>query len=388
MFGDAATRLMDQIRSAAADKQRLLIQGHSSKRSWMAPARGDDVLDLTAHQGILQYQPEELVLTARAGTPIIEIEQTLAAQRQMLASEPPCLAGNPARSGTLGGAVASGLSGPGRPWLGAVRDGVLGVELINGKGEYLRFGGQVMKNVAGYDVSRLQAGAWGCLGVMSVISMRVQPWPETQCTLSAAMTAQAATALCAELGRRNLPITGSCWYLGVLYLRLAGNDSGVAAGIAALAAMGLARTEAVPSLWQQLKNHEHRFFYRNENPHGDAGEGENRSGDADATRGSTLWRVITPPAAPQPEFLANPDQDLLMLWGGGLRWLYHHDAQAVKHYSQQVGGWCWALGDSIPVDPVSRRIMDQLGLAFDPDGVFAHPLDLGSTATPAQGGRG
>jgi hypothetical protein len=152
--------------------------------------------------------------------------------------------------------------------------------------------------------------------------------------------------------------------------------------------MGLAKTEAVPSLWQQLKNHEHRFFYRNENPQGDAGDGESRSGDAQATREAMLWRVITPPAAPQPEFLANPDQDLLMLWGGGLRWLYHHDAQAVKDYSQQVGGWCWALGDSIPVDPISKRIMGQLGLAFDPDGVFAHPLDLGSKAAPAQGGRG
>ena len=380
MAFDAASDLIDQIKAAGQRNQKLLIQGHSSKRGWLASSRGDDVLDLTSHQGVLQYQPEELVITARAGTPLGVIEETLAERGQMLASEPPCLAANTSRSGTLGGAVASGLSGPGRPWLGAIRDAVLGVELINGAGEYLRFGGQVMKNVAGYDVSRLQAGAWGCLGVMSVISLRVQPVTEQEWTLSGAMAAEAAIDLCADLGRRNLPITASCWYLGVLYLRLSGNASGVTAACESLSAVGLNRTDAVPDLWRQLKNHEHRFFHR-ENAFKD-------DSTSDTVVGSRpkLWRVVAPPAAPVPSFLTTPERDLLTLWSGGLRWFYHDEADAVLDYSRAVGGWCWALGEAMPLEAAHQQIIQHLMAAFDPHGVFANPLGLGPKAASTFGG--
>jgi glycolate oxidase FAD binding subunit len=366
---DATPHFIEQIQAAGQHSQKLLIQGHSSKRGWLASSRGDDVLDLTSHQGVLQYQPEELVITARAGTHLALIEETLNERGQMLASEPPCLAASTSRSGTLGGAVASGLSGPGRPWLGAVRDAVLGVELINGTGEYLRFGGQVMKNVAGYDVSRLQSGAWGCLGVMSVISLRVQPLTEQECTLSGAMTADDAIDLCAELGRRNLPITGNCWYLGVLYLRLSGNASGVSAACASLSAVGLNRTDAVPELWRQLKNHEHRFFHRDKGTAGSTAE-------SSFSEQAKLWRLITPPTAPLPGFLTTPERDLLSMWSGGLRWLYHDDGEAVRAYSDRVGGWCWALGDAMPLDPAQQQIIEHLMAAFDPHGVFANPLGL------------
>ena len=206
MSTDHSAGFIEQIKAAAAHQQRLQIKGHGSKAEWLPLASGDDLLELSSHNGILQYEPEELVLTARSGTSLADIDAVLGERQQMIACEPPqLLPGNVSQvngndalgSGTLGGAVACGLSGPGRPWLGAIRDAVLGVELINGEGEYLKFGGKVMKNVAGYDVSRLQAGAWGALGIMSVISLRVQPCFALERTLRAEMSAPRALALCA-----------------------------------------------------------------------------------------------------------------------------------------------------------------------------------------------
>ena len=366
---DCSQSFIEQIKTASVDQKKLTIQGHGSKANWQPPARSDDVLALSDHAGILQYEPEELVLTARAGTTLAEINAVLTERQQMIASEPPQLshdivnyyAGTDTDSGTLGGAVACGLSGPGRPWLGAIRDAVLGVELINGDGEYLKFGGQVMKNVAGYDVSRLQAGAWGALGVMSVISLRVQPCFANEQTLHGEMSACQALALCAKLGVRNLPITGTAWIGGQLHIRLAGNDSGVAAASSALAEFGLQGHAGNPDLWRQLRDQGHEFFQKQPTRQRNA---------------QTLWRLVTPPAAVMPDFLSNLNQDALVLWGGGLRWVYHDDAQAVADYSRQVGGWYWAVGETMPIDPMQRQIMAQLASAFDPNGVFACPLDL------------
>ena len=320
------------IKDALLQKTPLKISGYGTKAGLGGQVQASDELSLAGHKGITDYQPEELVITARGGTPLTVIEAALAEQGQMLASEPPCFGANPTRSGTLGGAVASGLSGPGRPWLGAVRDAVLGVELINGTGEYLRFGGQVMKNVAGYDVSRLQAGAWGCLGLLSVLSLRVQPRTELERTMSAALDAAAAIQLCAELGRRNLPISGSCWYAGLLYLRLSGNASGVASACQSLAAAGFTDNDAATELWHQVNSHQHAFFHRAP-PQTQGGDFRGRQKEA------KLWRIVTPPAASMPNFLASPEQNLLVMWSGGLRWLYHDDAQAVREYIKAVGGW-------------------------------------------------
>jgi glycolate oxidase FAD binding subunit len=354
--------LIEQIKSANETQQRLAIQGHASKSSWLPVSSSDGVLALDEHSGILQYEPEELVITARSGTSLAEINAVLAKRQQQLSCEPPQLgAGDGTRgSGTLGGAVACGLSGPGRPWLGAVRDAVLGVELINGAGEYLKFGGQVMKNVAGYDVSRLQSGAWGALGVMSVISLRVQPTVAEECTVGASLSVDQSLSLCAQLGQRNLPITASYWQGGDFCLRLAGNQSGVAAACQALADRGLHQRQAEPQLWQQLKDHEHPFFQR---PNSDSSS-------------HRLWRVVTPLAATMPDFLTDPDKDALIMWGGGLRWMYHDDAAQVGEYSKAVGGWCWAIGESMPIAAMQRQIMSQLAKAFDPRGVFASPLGI------------
>ena len=362
MSADQNRLLIEQIRTAGENQRRLTIQGHASKSSWLPAASSDIVLALGEHSGILQYEPEELVITARGGTSLSEINAVLAEHQQQLSCEPPQLAGD---NGTLGGAVACGLSGPGRPWLGAIRDAVLGVELINGVGEYLKFGGQVMKNVAGYDVSRLQSGGWGSLGVMSVVSLRVQPAFAEECTVGASLSVDQSLSLCAQLGQRNLPITASCWHGGEFCLRLAGNQSGVAAACLALANQGLHQRQSGTGLWQQLRDHQHPFFTQS-----DTEAGPRR-----------LWRVVTPPASPMPDFLTNPNDDALVMWGGGLRWLYHDDGAAVHAYSKAVGGWCWAIGESIPIDRMQAQIMGQLVKAFDPRGVFASPLGLAAGDT-------
>ncbi len=369
MAGDSSALFIEQIQAASAAQQRLLINGHNSKRQWLPAAAAVSSLCTAEHSGILQYEPAELVVTARAGTSLAEIDAALREQQQMLACEPPRFFASDVGTfgATLGGAVACGFSGPGRPWLGALRDAILGVELINGLGEYLKFGGQVMKNVAGYDVSRLQAGAWGALGVMSVISLRVQPCFAAQVTVSGELTAAAALDLCAQLGQRNLPITGSCWHAGGLALRLQGNESGVAAACAALAEFGLMPMPADDEYWQRLQHYQHDFFLPSMQASTDTrAHGSRRK----------LWRVVTPLAAPMPDFGAPSAADALVMWGGGLRWFYQDDAAAVMAYAKAVGGWCWAIGDAMPIDPMQAQIMHQLANAFDPKGVFATPLSF------------
>ena len=327
MAGDSSALFIEQIQAASAAQQRLLINGHNSKRQWLPAAAADSSLCTAEHSGILQYEPAELVVTARAGTSLAEIDAALREQQQMLACEPPRFFASDVGTfgATLGGAVACGFSGPGRPWLGALRDAILGVELINGLGEYLKFGGQVMKNVAGYDVSRLQAGAWGALGVMSVISLRVQP----------------------------------C-FAGGLALRLQGNESGVAAACAALAEFGLMPMPADDEYWQRLQHYQHDFFLPSMQASTDTrAHGSRRK----------LWRVVTPLAAPMPDFGAPSAADALVMWGGGLRWFYQDDAAAVMAYAK-------AVGDAMPIDPMQAQIMHQLANAFDPKGVFATPLSF------------
>ena len=161
----------ERIREAGARKTPLRIRAGGSKDFYGRTLSGE-VLDVSSYKGIVAYEPKELVLTVRAGTPLEEVESALAGERQMLPFEPPHFGG-----GTIGGAVACGLSGPRRPYAGAVRDFVLGTRIVNGKGEDLSFGGRVIKNVAGYDVSRLMVGSLGTLGVITEISFKVLPAP-------------------------------------------------------------------------------------------------------------------------------------------------------------------------------------------------------------------
>ncbi|HSN19471.1 MAG TPA: glycolate oxidase subunit GlcE, partial [Usitatibacter sp.] len=184
------TELCERVRSAASARRALRIRGGGTKDFYGGAPRGDEIVETAAHSGIVAYEPKELVLTVRAGTPLEEVERALAAERQMLPFEPPRFAAGPGLppsasvgGATIGGAVASGLSGPRRPYAGAVRDFVLGTRIVNGRGEALAFGGRVIKNVAGYDVSRLMAGALGTLGVITEVSFKVLPKPAAETTL-------------------------------------------------------------------------------------------------------------------------------------------------------------------------------------------------------------
>jgi len=372
MAADLSAQIISSVKDAHASEQSLVISGQGSKSAWLPDAviGAGGSLDVTGHSGIQAYQPEELVNTARAGTSLEEINAVLAAEGQMLACDPPRFQPTQAdgvvgdnAGGTLGGVVATGLSGPGRPWSGAVRDAILGVELVNGKGEYLKFGGQVMKNVAGYDVSRLQAGAWGNLGVLASISIRVHPVWQDQCTLVFQMSAEQAQQKCLRLAQQNLPLQGSCWQDGVLSLRLGGHASGVAG--AKLALSGEVLQGGIDlEYWANLRDHKADFFQQQLS--------------SQMPGAKKIWRLVVPSAAPLPGSWLNAD-DLLIEWGGGLRWLRHDDDAAVVAYAKSVGGWCWAKGELMPIDPVQGRYMSELKRAFDPKNIFLSPMALKQT---------
>jgi glycolate oxidase FAD binding subunit len=372
MAADLSAQIISSVKDAHASEQSLVISGQGSKSAWLPDAviGAGGSLDVTGHSGIQAYQPEELVITARAGTSLIEINAVLAAEGQMLACDPPRFQPTQAdgvvgdnAGGTLGGVVATGLSGPGRPWSGAVRDAILGVELVNGKGEYLKFGGQVMKNVAGYDVSRLQAGAWGNLGVLASISIRVHPVWQDQCTLVFQMSAEQAQQKCLRLAQKNLPLQGSCWQDGVLSLRLGGHASGAAG--AKLALSGEVLQGGIDlEYWANLRDHKADFFQQQLS--------------SQMPGAKKIWRLVVPSAAPLPGSWLNAD-DLLIEWGGGLRWLRHDDDAAVVAYAKSVGGWCWAKGELMPIDPVQGRYMGELKRAFDPKNIFLSPMALKQT---------
>ena len=228
--------LAEQIRQAIATRTPLCIRGGGSKAFYGRACFGE-ALNLAGYAGDIRYEPSELVLTARAGTRLAEIEALLAANGQMLPFEPPSfplpLRGRK-QSATLGGMVAAGLSGPRRPWGGSVRDAVLGVKLLNGRGEVLRLGGQVMKNVAGYDLSRLMVGALGTLGVLLEVSVKVLPRPAVETTLAFELDASVAAARQIQWGRMPLPVSATMYHAGRLYVRLCGSAQGVAAARAVL----------------------------------------------------------------------------------------------------------------------------------------------------------
>ncbi len=348
---DSGQRIVEAVKSARASGQRLVTRGLGSKRRWLAEASGE-FLETLEHTGIVAYDPAELVVTARAGTPLRELAAELAQADQALAFEPPQFFA----SGTVGGMVSAGLSGPSRPWCGSTRDAVLGVEIVNGLGEQLTFGGQVMKNVAGYDVSRLMAGACGALGVVLQVSLRVQPEREHVATLRFELDAQQANDKCRRLAGSYLPLTGTWWTDGCLYLRLAGTEAGV---LSAQRSLGGDRIDP-GRMWEDIRDHSADFFK------------PDTRGVPD-TKQQRLWRVIVPPAAPLPRL---PVSDLAVEWGGGQRWLWHDAANEVNGYARAHQGWAHALGEGCVLDAIELRYMNAIKRAFDPDGVFASPLAL------------
>lgn len=250
---DDSQRLIDSVIQAVASKKSISIIGHGSKAHYARSSEGD-ALQSADHVGIVAYQPEELVISARAGTPLADIEATLDEKNQMLACDPPQFLGK----GTIGGAVASGLCGPGRPWYGNLRDAVLGIEMVNGRGERLTFGGSVMKNVAGFDVSRLMVGSLGIFGVILSVNLRVHPKPEVERTIALDIDWDDAWQILGDTIAKPSAVTATCYWSDTLYLRLSGNRASV---MEACAKFPNAE-ELENDLWVRLRDHSHPFFRR------------------------------------------------------------------------------------------------------------------------------
>ncbi len=338
--------LMDAVNKANTDRAPLAITGGNTKFFYGRETIGQP-LGLSAYRGIVAYEPTELVITARAGTPLIEIEKALQQQGQMLGFEPPKFG----PQATLGGAIACGLSGPRRPYAGAARDFVLGVKCLNGRGEILKFGGQVMKNVAGFDISRLMVGALGTLGVILEVSLKVLPKPEVELTLQQQTTPkQAITTMNAWAGRP-LPVSAACFDGGSLYVRLSGNGSAVRAGQALVGGDEVAQGE---QFWRELREHESSFFTQ--------------------APSLPLWRLSVPQATPP---LVAPGTWLID-WGGGQRWLRTDlPAERVRATAKGCGGHATLFrgGDRrgevfSPLPPPLEQLHRRLKKAFDPNGIF------------------
>ncbi len=335
----------DRIAAATASGQPLRIRGNGTK-DWYGQSLDGEVLETTAYSGIVSYDPTELVITARAGTSLREIGAALADKKQMLAFEPPRFDG----LATIGGIVASGLSGPRRQAVGSVRDFVLGSVLMDGKGEVLHFGGQVMKNVAGYDVSRLLTGSLGTLGLILEVSLKVLPRPFAQHSLQFDMGEQEALHQLNVWGGQPLPISASCWFDGKLSVRLSGAQAAVDAAIAKMGGIALPDAD---TFWDSLREQQHAFF-------------------ADTTAG--LWRVSVPTVASP---LQLPGSQLIE-WGGAQRWLKSTaDAVAIRAAATTAGGHATlyrggdkAVGVFQPLAPAVARIHRNLKNAFDPAGIF------------------
>ena len=335
----------ERIASASSSGTALRIRGNGTK-DWYGQELNGDVLDTTAYSGIVSYDPTELVITARAGTTLREIGAALAEKKQMLAFEPPRFDG----LATIGGIVASGLSGPRRQAVGSVRDFVLGSVLMDGKGDVLHFGGQVMKNVAGYDVSRLLAGSLGTLGLILEVSMKVLPRPFAQHSLQFAMNEQDALHQLNVWGGQPLPISASCWVDGKLYVRLSGAQAAVDA---AIAKMGGAELPDADRFWDSLREQTDAFF-------------------ADAPQG--LWRVSVPTVAAP---LQLPGEQMIE-WGGAQRLLKTGaDAATIRAVAAAAGGHATlykggdkSVGVFQPLAPAVARIHRNLKNAFDPAGIF------------------
>jgi len=351
------TELCDQVLTARAGHKPLFVTGGRSKSFYgnhrvLTPQDGHCLLDMTAYRGIVNYQPSELVVTVRAGTPLAELETELAANGQMLGFEPPHFG----PTATVGGCVAAGLSGPRRATAGAVRDFVLGTRLLDCHGRMLAFGGEVMKNVAGYDVSRLLAGSLGIFGAILEVSLKVLPRPLEELTLLLEATQAEALQAYARWRVQPMPISATCWVPGEgpsgrLAVRLSGAPAAIASARAQIGGEALDDAEA---WWRSLREQTHTFF----------------------DPAQPLWRVAVPPTTAT--FGPGP---MLLEWGGGQRWYSGQtDAQALREQAARAGGHATlfrtadgaAPADGVfhPLAPGVAALTRRLKQELDPAGLF------------------
>lgn len=339
--GDLTAALAEAVRAATAEARPLRIVGGDTK-PWYGHAVAGEALALTGHRGVLSYEPSELVITARAGTPVLEIEAVLAAEGQMLAFEPPVFGA----ASTLGGMVAAGLAGPRRPFAGAVRDFVLGVTVLDGRGRTLRFGGTVFKNVAGFDAFRLMTGALGCLGVILDVSLRVTPRPRAEQTLTFVLSRSDARSRLTGWMRRPLPLSGACHDGEKLHLRLAGPEAAVKA-----AARELGGEDKDAILWAQIRDMKRGLL-----------------------ASPRLWRLSVPRTATFEGLAGQGFHD----WAGAQRWLVTDETGDIVRAAAKAAGGHASLfrgarpGETVftPLAPPLLALHRRLKAAFDPAGVL------------------
>lgn len=340
---DLSDDLRQQVRQAATTGTALRIVGNDSKAFYGGDCQATTRLHLAGHRGIIDYEPSELVVTARSGTTLNNITSLLAQHRQMLAFEPPGFG----EHATLGGTLACGFSGPRRPFVGSARDFMLGCKIINGDGEVLNFGGRVMKNVAGFDVSRLMVGALGSLGVLLEVSLRVLSIPESELTLAYTLSAGEALTKMNALSARPWPLSALAYDGERLRVRLSGAQASVQAAARQLGGDIDVQGE---SFWQDLREQRLAYFQQPGN----------------------LWRISVAPAS-APLALSG---DWFLDWGGALRWLKTEEsAEAIHAAAAKGGGYAVCFrGDNktdwIRLDPALMALQQKIRVAFDPLKLF------------------
>lgn len=339
-----------QIKAAAAKGAKLVIRGGGSK-AFCSPAATGDIIDTRAHAGIVEYEPNELVIVVRCGTAIAEIEKAMADAGQMLAFEPPHFG----EQATIGGMVATGLSGPRRPYAGALRDFVLGCKVLDGKGDHLSFGGNVMKNVAGFDVSRLLTGSFGTLGVITEAAFKCLPLPKAQQTRVFEIDAQTAVERMNRWYAEANPISATTWVGGKLFVRLAGAEPAVRSAVSNLGGESLANDV---DWWRDWREQRHAFF---------------------ATEASPLIRVACKSTAPWGDF-ANSIDNQAMDWGGAQRWVRSSSIAlpAIREWARAQGGHASVFRGAASNDersqvlqPALADVQAKIKASFDPYNIFS-----------------
>ena len=347
-----------QVREAQANATPLRIRGAGTKDFYGTGV--GEVLDTRTHAGVIDYEPTELVVTVRTGTPWAELERVLNERQQCLPFEPPFVA----QGATVGGVINAGLTGAARVYVGGIRDYVLGAHLLNAQGDVLKFGGQVMKNVAGYDVSRLLVGSMGTLGVMTQVSLKVLPQPKAMQTLHVVCDFQTAQVLCRRFLVKPIAVTGSAWCNGVLTVRLAGMAAAVSAGVTMLddwarelIGGAFIQMDAVQAaaFWGMLQEQDH--------PHFSAAPSDEHA----------LWRTVLPSAVDG--LTVHADTGLAM-WGGMLRWLWAAEDLTASFKAAGGHATCYRRAVSGREHMGSSALLNEQALQtavkaqFDPQQIF------------------
>ncbi len=333
---DDSERLIDAVQVARTRGEGIRLQGHGSKNFLSTPnlrRTQGNILSTLDHTGVINYSPDELVMTVRAGTTLSEIEDLLNEEEQIFPADPPCYGGQ----GTIGGAIAAGISGPGRPWLGAVRDAILGIEIVNGLGERLNFGGQVMKNVAGYDISRLMVGAYGTMGIILSVSLKVLPRPQCVRTLRKEMPVEKLQEFMARFFREPLPLSATYYEPDMLWVRLSGSEESVSDAVSRLDM----DEDIDGAFWYRLRDQEHSFFLT-EKP---------------------LWKVSLPRGFDPKKI---PESwDYVSEWGGAQVWCRNDEVQGLRE-TASINSFRNIENGSEKQTVYSERLKK----AFDPDGIL------------------